>query len=361
VREVQRRQDRRIARQTRVKEQVKSVMKNEIMKFVVDRAEFKTPSFHSELLDLHSNYDANKNTLTHIGGFYQQLYLMVSAIFEQYGDDLKDFYDRRRDLPENELNKKAQTARELVVEQHFLPFLCTYFRDSKCDSFTMMATPEMAAFMQENKVTVSGQGHYELNKVSKEVYLKFRHMFIEERMCSKAWLANKNAKVTDLLLGCLCLILCKKVPTECAVNKIDSLHNKVRLLSPSFFMKEQARQDSALLRITCQPRQPPTTPNSQTSLDKDDSTQAWALNGRTLQLPYNVPVINQQAARNFREDLVTAMVKAVPDFFKEDPVHQRALLALTEETCLEMEDSMLQQRCSEYEFPLFDIGNQELE
>jgi len=42
----------------------------------------------------------------------------------------------------------------------------------------------MAAFMQENKVTVSGQGHYELNKVSKEVYIQFRSLFIEQRMYS---------------------------------------------------------------------------------------------------------------------------------------------------------------------------------
>jgi len=41
---------------------------------------------------------------------------VVGAIFEHYGDDLKDFYERRRDLPDNELNKKAQTARELVID-----------------------------------------------------------------------------------------------------------------------------------------------------------------------------------------------------------------------------------------------------
>lgn len=37
----------------------------------------------------------------------------------------------------------------------------------------------------------------------------------------------------ELLLGALALIICKKVPAEVVATKIDTLHNKVRLLAPS--------------------------------------------------------------------------------------------------------------------------------
>ena len=46
-------------------------MRAEIVKFVIDKAEQKQPSFNTELVDLHSNYDSQKLTLTNIGGQFQ--------------------------------------------------------------------------------------------------------------------------------------------------------------------------------------------------------------------------------------------------------------------------------------------------
>ena len=43
-------------------------MKNEIFKFVIGKGEVRSISTNFELLDLHSNYDSNKLTLTTIGG-----------------------------------------------------------------------------------------------------------------------------------------------------------------------------------------------------------------------------------------------------------------------------------------------------
>lgn len=45
-----------------------------------------------------------------------------------------------------------------------------------------MATPEMAKALAEMKITVSATGQYELMKLSKEQYVKFRYHFIESRM-----------------------------------------------------------------------------------------------------------------------------------------------------------------------------------
>jgi hypothetical protein len=71
-------------------------------------------------------------------------------------------------MPTDEHSKKALTARELLVEQFFLPFIVTYLRDMKSESFTILATNEMATALLDMKVNVSSHGHYELNKLSKE-------------------------------------------------------------------------------------------------------------------------------------------------------------------------------------------------
>jgi hypothetical protein len=58
--------------------------------------------------------------------------------------------------------------------------------------------------------------------------------------------------------------MCKKVPSEIAIVKIDSLHNKVKLLSPSFFSKElHPKTPKGLLRIIAnKASNPPLSPQS---------------------------------------------------------------------------------------------------
>lgn len=59
-------------------------------------------------------------------------------------------------------------------------------------------------------------------------------------MFHKGWLSNDNAKAMDLILNALALIVCKKVPIDCGVNKIETLHNKVRILPPGTETKSMA-------------------------------------------------------------------------------------------------------------------------
>lgn len=57
-------------------------------------------------------------------------------------------------------------------------------------------------------------------------------------MYNKTFISNKNDKAMDLLLESLVLILCKKVPPECDVKKIERLHEKVKLLNLPAAAKE---------------------------------------------------------------------------------------------------------------------------
>lgn len=112
----------------------------------------------------------------------------------------------------------AINARELLIEQFFLPFFVTYLRDMKQESFTVMASPELAAVLAEMKVGVTAFGHYEMWKLSKEQYIKFRYHFIENRMNNQLWIDNKNEKAMQLLLNAFALVFCKKVPSEIGVK-----------------------------------------------------------------------------------------------------------------------------------------------
>jgi len=88
----------------------------------------------------------------------------------------------------------------------------------------------MSAYLKEMKLTTDTKGAYELHKMTKEKYVLFRYHFVEERMYNPTWCANKNKQAMELLLSALVLILCKKVPSECDVKRIDKLHEKVKLI-----------------------------------------------------------------------------------------------------------------------------------
>ena len=52
----------------------------------------------------------------------------------------------------------------------------------------------------------------------------------------------------DLILNAIALIMCKKIPTEVGVMKIDQLHTKVKLIAP--VNQPQAKPQAAVLRLT---------------------------------------------------------------------------------------------------------------
>ena len=72
-------------------------------------------------------------------------------------------------------------------------------------------------------------------------------------------------------------------------------------------------------------------------------------------------VINQSAARLCREDFVNSMNRNyLSEFFKADK-HAAKILARAEQLNSEGEECFISERCSTYEFPLFDVPQSELE
>jgi hypothetical protein len=214
------------------------------------------------------------------------------------------------------------------------------------EAFSFMATPKMMEVMTEAKIGFHNSGHFDLAKMNKEQYLKFRHHFIDQRMYNPVLMANKNDQAMDLLLNCLCLIMCKKVPTDLGVNKADQLHLRVKMFPRPADAED--KPTSAVLRLTPVKR-PGSTKNVSPDEtidsfmgDVDQDGKAVAMNGRAQALPYQVPVINQIAARHVREDFVHFMVKHVPDFFKDEGhPNIKKILSHSDKQCMEREDAFI--------------------
>lgn len=109
--------DRRLQREALVKDQIKETLKIEVLSMIVEKGDTRNPSQNYELLDIESNYDSNKLSQTALGGYFQQMYFVVCSIFDQYGDDLSEYYKRKTTTgPQSKEANKAFTVRELLIE-----------------------------------------------------------------------------------------------------------------------------------------------------------------------------------------------------------------------------------------------------
>ena len=181
---------------------------------------------HTELLELSNNQDMK--VLSVFGGHFQQIYFVVAAVLEVCDNDLSAYYKKKQEAPTEV--QKASTPAELLMEQYFIPFLVNYIKDLKADGISIIASPEFVELMDQFKIGLTAQGYYDLCKLTKEQYIRFRNLFCEQRLCKSEWIANKNQHAMELVLRALCMITCKKVPTE--ISHPPNLHTRVRIVPP---------------------------------------------------------------------------------------------------------------------------------
>ena len=93
VRQEQRRAERKIARETRAKEQAKNKMRDEIRRLLIDKGQVCNPVNQTELMEIHGCYEKGKQYLGALGGQLQQLYYVVNSILKLYDErNLVDYY-----------------------------------------------------------------------------------------------------------------------------------------------------------------------------------------------------------------------------------------------------------------------------
>ena len=184
-----------------------------------------------------------------------------------------------------------------MIEQHFMPWFVGYLRDLKAEYVTLHATPELDERLKSLKVKTNKDGSYELSKMDKAQYLAFRSAFIENRMMDPKL---KESETNKLLLTALCLVLSKRVPAECEIPKISRLHDKVRLKQSSVLAEDNL---GAVLVVKGQ----------KIVLPDDNEFKALVCSGASDKLSYSVLVLNELAATNFRDSMLFALQKALPD------------------------------------------------
>jgi hypothetical protein len=158
-------------------------------------------------------------------------------------------------------------------------------------------------------------------------------------MFHKGWQANTNHKAMDLLLNALVLIVCKRVPVDAGVTKIETLHNKVRILPPGVETKTM----SAVVRLVPAMKNVSSMSVSNENakqIEIDQEGRSVAMNGRHKDLQYSVAVINCYAASAVREDIVHCMAKTLPDFFRDES-HQSKILNNAAYFCSKQEDEFI--------------------
>ena len=197
--------------------------------------------------------------------------------------------------------------------------------------------------LEQFKIGLNVNGFYELAKMTKEQYIKFRNAFVEERMYKQEFIKNANRKAMDNILNAICMIICKKLPNE--ISTPPTLHMKVKLVAP----KADPKPEKAVVTLSIA-----TTKASMSDVEDtiddikdgmkeiDQEKKSVAINCRIAALPYRVVVINQYAARWAREDFLEAIKKAVPETFKDKEGEKgdktfKKIMQLSEKMCIQQD------------------------
>lgn len=157
-----------------------------------------------------------------------------------------------------------------------------------------------------------------------------------------------------MLIHAFVLILCRKIPPEVAVKKVDTLYDKVKLLvKPKLPEGETEKETKAVIRLTIIKRKRPEPEEGEEPLpgpsvvEVDQEGKAIAINGRLDSVPYNVEIINTYAARLVRQDFMEAIVKQLPEYFKENEEKQKEILNCAQLHCNESEKAYIEAVCGE--------------
>jgi len=132
--------------------------------------------------------------------------------------------------PKQDSLKQPRNPRELLLEQHFLPWFATTLKELKCDHLTLFIHPRFEAVIQSLKVPKNSHDQPDFTRLNMEQYLQFRNAFIEERMFNDVFRANKGNRAMDLILTGLCLIICNRLPKGVVPFRTETLNQKIRFV-----------------------------------------------------------------------------------------------------------------------------------
>ena len=228
------REQRRKDREERAKKEAKAALRAQINKHIIDKGEPKTGVANEPLLDIYGNYErtsANK-FLAGIGGQLQQLYYVIEAMYEIYPEsDLNEHFVKKREDPKAEAVSKANTPRELLMEQFFVPFMLGFLKELKCDFIQFMIPPKLQQIIDTLKVNRNPQTDaLDFTRLNDKDYYAFRHAFVEQKLFYETYQNNKNEHAIEAILNVICMVICGRVPKNTVPFMCNQLISKIKLV-----------------------------------------------------------------------------------------------------------------------------------
>jgi len=119
--------------------------------------------------------------------------------------------------------------REILEEEHSMPFLMSYLKEMKNESIELMLHPICAKFLDDNDSTYD-----DLSELSEENLKQFKILFCENKQQNLKGLSSNM----DLIIEKLIDLLAKKVPAENVTVNIDAIHHKIKLVATDGTIEE---------------------------------------------------------------------------------------------------------------------------
>jgi hypothetical protein len=157
-----------------------------------------------------------------IGGHTRQIYYIVEEIVKKYPHGLKTYKEKKIESTDVDYFARPNNLRELVLEEHMLPFVMAYLKDIKNDCIELYLHPLCEAFLKEKDCPVD-----DLSELSEDNFKEFRTLFLANK---PHCLSNLSENMDDILTYLL-RIVSKQIPTENVSVSIDAIQNKVKLVA----------------------------------------------------------------------------------------------------------------------------------
>lgn len=173
-------------------------------------------------MDITGNFQNNTPVICAYGGHIMQLYYIITDIEKRYPKGLTTYYEKKRDQDDEDYFLRPNNLRELIVENHLMPFIMQYLKDMKTECVEIMVHPKISAFIEQKESNLE-----DLSGLSDEDLQEFKKIFLANRVSK----AHRGAgKAMDILYDFFIDILAKRVPIENVSVKVEQIIGKVKLI-----------------------------------------------------------------------------------------------------------------------------------
>lgn len=118
---------------------------------------------------------------------------------------------------------KPNNPRELLLQEHLIPFLMKYLKEMKTDSIDILLHPKCKKFLDDLKLEYD-----DLKELSDDDVIKFRALFIENKVSRYH---RGCEKMMDTLYDHIIDIISNRFPVDNNNTKYEQVRHKIRLVA----------------------------------------------------------------------------------------------------------------------------------